>query len=242
MKGVILAAGKGTRLRPLTETTPKPMLLLNERPMLDYVLHGFKAAGVTDVIVVTGYLAEQIEDHYGNGAAMGMNLSWRRQEQQLGTGHAVRLVRDFTGDSRFMLCWSDIMCDAENYAALAEFHHKGGYDASITLNEVDDPWEGAAVYTDGDLVRDIIEKPPRGESATNYNNRGIFVLEPVIYEELDRLVADARGEYNVPDAVRALIRRGLRVGGMPMLGPSSDVGTHEALKQWEAYLLSKGDA
>lgn len=239
MKGVILAAGKGTRLRPLTLETPKPMLLLNGKPMLDYVLQGFKSADVTDVILVTGYLAENIESHYKDGAAMGMSISYRRQEQQLGTGHAVALVRDFTADSEFMLCWSDIMCGAENYSALREFHDKGNFDATITLNEVDDPWEGAAVYMDGGMVRDIIEKPPRGESATNWNNRGIFVLGPVIYEELEKLKADKRGEYNVPDAVQNLILRGMRVGGMPMPGPSSDVGTVHALKEWEDYLKSK---
>ena len=236
MKGVILAAGKGTRLRPLTLETPKPMLLLNGKPMLDYVLEGFRGAGVTDAVIVTGYLAEHIETHYGDGAALGMALTYRRQLEQLGTGHAVNLVRDYTGDEPFMLCWSDIMCGAGEYAALRAFHAAGGFDASITLNEVDDPWEGAAVYMDGDRVKDIIEKPPKGQSATHYNNRGIFVLEPVIYEDLARLKADARGEYNVPDAIRAMIRRGLRVGGMPLSGPSSDVGTLDALKDWEQRL------
>lgn len=236
MKGVILAAGKGTRLRPLTETTPKPLLLLNGRPMLDYVLDGYRAASVRDVIIVTGYLAEQLEEHYGNGAAHGLNLTYRRQDKQLGTGHAVQLVRDFTAGEPFLLCWSDIICGAQNYAALIGFHKRGNYAASITLNEVDDPWEGAAVYVKDDLVSDIIEKPPKGSSSTNWNNRGIFVLEPIIYEELDRLKADARGEYNVPDAIQAMVKRGLRVGAMPMLTPSSDVGTHEALKEWGKFL------
>jgi UDP-N-acetylglucosamine diphosphorylase / glucose-1-phosphate thymidylyltransferase / UDP-N-acetylgalactosamine diphosphorylase / glucosamine-1-phosphate N-acetyltransferase / galactosamine-1-phosphate N-acetyltransferase len=236
MKGVILAAGKGTRLRPLTETTPKPLLLLNGKPMLDYVLEGYRAAGVTEVILITGYLAEQIENHYKDGAALGMNIAYKRQDKQLGTGHAVRLARDFTADAPFLLCWSDIMCDLENYAALIDFHRRGGFEASITLDEVDDPWEGAAVYMDGDLVRDIIEKPPKGESTTNLNNRGIFVLEPGFYYELETLEPDHRGEYNVPDAIRNLIRRGGRVGGMRMLGPSSDVGTIQALEEWEAYL------
>lgn len=236
MKGVILAAGKGTRLRPLTETTPKPLLLLNGKPMLDYVLEGYRAADVRDIIIVTGYLAEQIEAHYKDGAAHDLNITYRRQDKQLGTGHAVQLVRDFTGVAPFLLCWSDIVCGAENYAALIDFHRQGGYDASITLDEVDDPWEGAAVYVKDNLVRDIIEKPPKGTSSTRWNNRGIFVLEPIIYEELDRLKADARGEYNVPDAIRALVKRGLSVGAMPMITPSSDVGTHEALKEWEEYL------
>ena len=240
MKGVILAAGKGTRLRPLTLETPKPMLLLDGKPMLDYVLEGFRAAGVADVALVTGYLAEKIEGHYGDGAALGMNLTYRRQREQLGTGHAVNLVRDYTGDEPFLLCWSDIMCGVGEYPALRAFHDAGDFQASITLNEVDDPWEGAAVYMDGNRVADIIEKPARGASATRYNNRGIFVLEPVIYEDLDRLQADARGEYNVPDAIRAMIRRGLRVGGLPLAGPSSDVGTLDALTEWERYVQSAG--
>jgi NDP-sugar pyrophosphorylase family protein len=239
MKGVILAAGKGTRLRPLTLETPKPMLLLNGRPMLDYVLDGFRAAGVTDIALVTGYLAEKIESHYKDGAAAGVRITYIRQHEQLGTGHAVNLAREFTAGEPFMLCWSDIMCGAAEYPDLLRFHTAGEYSASITLNRVDDPWEGAAVYMDGDTVTDIIEKPPKGQSATNYNNRGIFVLEPVIYEELEQLKADSRGEYNVPDAIRNMIRRGLRVGGMPLSGPSSDVGTIEALREWEELLLKQ---
>jgi len=240
MKGVILAAGKGTRLRPWTETTPKPLLPLNGKPMMDYVLEGFRSAGVLDVIIVTGYLAEQIENHYGDGSAMGMRFSYMRQEQQLGTGHAVALVRDFTDDGLFLLSWSDVIVEQENYAKLVEFHTRGNFDASITLDQVDDPWEGAAVYMDGDIVRDIIEKPPKGVSTTNYNNRGIFILGPIIYEELAKISSARRGEYDLPDAVRNLIARGLRVGGMPISGHSSDVGTIQAWREFEDFLKSRG--
>jgi len=239
MKGVILAAGKGTRLRPWTETTPKPLLPLLGKPMLDYVLEGFKTAGVTDIILVTGYLAEKIEDHYGDGSSMGLKISYKRQDQQLGTGHAVALVRDFTGDELFMLSWSDVIMDIENYGRLMEFHGKGGFEASITLNEVDDPWEGAAVYMNGDLVRDIIEKPPKGTSTTNYNNRGLFVLGPSIYPELAKLKNEKRGEYDLPDAVQNMVKLGFKIGGMPITGLSSDVGTIQAWRDYEEYLKTK---
>lgn len=238
MKGVILAAGKGTRLRPWTETTPKPLLPLCGKPMLDYVLGGFAHAGVTDIIIVTGYLAEQIEEHYGDGSDAGLRLSYRRQDEQLGTGHAVSLVSDFTGEDEFMLSWSDVIIEGGNYRRFAEFHAAGNYDASITLNPVDDPWEGAAVYMRGDIVSDIIEKPPKGESTTNFNNRGISILKRDIYEELTKICAAHRGEYDLTDAVRNMVKAGKRVGGMEITGKSSDVGTVQAWREFEEYLKS----
>lgn len=236
MKGIILAAGKGTRLRPWTDNVPKPLLKIAGRPILDYIMNGFAEAGVTDLVLITGYLAEQIEEHYGH-SFQGMKLQYIEQKEQLGTGHALRLAEDFLKDGDFMLSFGDVMADHANYSALKKFHEEKGFVITITLNPVDDPYAGAAVYVDGDRVTALIEKPPRGTSTTNWNHRGIFMLNPIIFDELATLPLSARGEYELPVAVNNLIEKGTPVGAMAVSGLSSDIGTKEEFTSYEKYML-----
>ncbi len=238
MKGIILAAGKGTRLRPWTDDMPKPLLNLAGKPIIGYVLDGFADCGIDDVSIVIGYLGEKIIEHYGN-EYRGMKIRYYEQKELLGTGHALLLAEDILKSESFMLSFGDVLVDNENYAALVDFHKRGGFDASITLNHVDDPYAGAAVYVNGDRVVKLIEKPPKGESTTNWNNRGVFIFTPVIFDEVHALKLSPRGEYDLPTAVNQLVEKGKPVGGMPITGFTSDVGTKEDFKEYEDYILGK---
>jgi len=238
MKGIILAAGRGTRLRPWTDDTPKPLLELAGRPILDYILDGVAAAGVDELSLVIGYLGEKIISHYGR-EYRGMKIRYHEQKELLGTGHALLLAEKELAGCTFMLAFGDVLVDPENYAALVGFHERGGFDASITLNHTDDPYAGAAVYMDGDRVTRLIEKPPKGTSTTNWNNRGIFVFTPVIFDEVRALKKSPRGEYDLPTAVNQLVEKGRPVGGMPITGFNSDVGTKEEFREYEEYILKK---
>ena len=240
LKGIILAAGKGTRLRPWTNEKPKPLLELGGKPILSYILDGFAAAGVKETILVVGYLSEQIKDYYG-GEYAGMKIEYIQQAEQLGTGHALLLAEDKLRDGRFMLSWGDILAQPENHTALVDFHRSNNFKATITMNPVDDPYAGAAVYVDGNRVTGLVEKPPKGESTTNWNHRGIFVLEPEIFDELKSLEKSPRGEYELPQAVAAMIEKGKPVGGMPVIGFTSDIGTKEEFREYEEYLEKKRD-
>jgi len=240
VKGIILAAGRGTRLRPWTDDTPKPMLKMAGKPNIEYIFDGFAAAGVDDLSLVIGYLGEQISGHYGNDYR-GMAIRYFEQKELLGTGHALLLAEEVLKDDTFMLSWGDILMDIENYPELVEFHKKGGFEATITLNHIDDPYAGAAVYMEGDRVVNVIEKPPKGESTTNWNNRGLFILSQTIFEEVHALTKSARGEYDFPTAVNQLIQKGRPVGGMPIKGFNSDVGTQEEFKEYEEYILNKAN-
>lgn len=238
MKGIILAAGKGARLRPWTDDKPKPLLEMAGRPILDYILDGFVSAGVDDLSVVIGYLGGRIVDHYGNEYG-GMGIRYIEQKELLGTAKALLLAEEVLKDETFMLGFGDVLVDLENYRALAEFHRKGGFEATITLNHVDDPYAGAAVYMDGGRVVKLIEKPPKGTSTTHWNNRGFFMLTPVIFKEIHNLKVSPRGEYDLPTAVNMIVERGGLVGGMPIEGFTSDVGTKEEFREYEEYLLNK---
>ena len=109
MKAVILAAGKGTRMRELTNELPKPMLRVSGKPILEHIVAGVVAAGVREIFIVTGWRADVIENHFGDGKKFGAHISFGRQLVQDGTGKAPELAKDFVGDSPFLLTYGDIL-------------------------------------------------------------------------------------------------------------------------------------
>jgi NDP-sugar pyrophosphorylase family protein len=234
---VILAAGRGTRMGPLTANVPKPLLALRGRPVIEHILAGLRAAGIREAVVVTGYLAEQIERHLGSGEALRMRVRYRRQTRPEGTAHALLLARDAIGDEPFLLSWGDIVVEPEQYAALLDDYQRAGCDALLSVNATDDPWQGAAVYVDEHWrITRLVEKPPRGSSPTPWNNAGIFVLRPLIFEYAGRLGPSARGEYELPQAIAAMIGDGRDVRAYPLRGFWSDLGRPEDLAVAERAL------
>jgi NDP-sugar pyrophosphorylase family protein len=228
-KAVLLAAGRGTRLGPLTERVPKPLLSVAGRPIIVHILDGLFKAGIRDVTIVTGYLAEKLEAELGNGAGSGMELRYVRQESLDGTAHALALARDHLGDSRFFVGWGDILVRPENFRAIVRAARLA--DAAIAVNEVDDPSPGAAVYVDDAMVvQRIVEKPPPGTSTTHWNNAGLAILGPDIWPHIEALAPSARGEYELPRAVASLVASGARVVAAPIEGPWFDIGTPENLE------------
>ena len=229
MNAVLLAAGRGSRLGRLTESTPKPLLEVAGRPIIVHIIDGLVAAGIDDFAIVTGYLAEKLEAGLGNGAQSGVRITYFRQEQLDGSARALALAREFAGDERFLFAWGDILVRPENYRTLIRKSRLA--DAAIALNEVDDPWAGGAVYVDkGFRVTRMVEKPAKGTSSTRWNNAGLGVLGPEIWPAIDALQPSERGEYELPAAIAALVAAGLDVRGAPVDGPWFDIGTPESLE------------
>jgi NDP-sugar pyrophosphorylase family protein len=234
---VILAAGRGTRMGPLTANVPKPLLALRGRPIIEHILTGLRAARIREAVLVTGYLAEQIERHLGSGEVLGMKLSYRRQALPEGTARALLLARDTIGDKPFLLSWGDIVIEPGQYTALLEDYRRVPCDALLAVNAIEDPWQGAAVYVDKRLkVTGLVEKPPRGSSRTPWNNAGIFVFAPLVLEYAEQLGPSARGECELPQAIAAMIADGRDVRAYPVRGFWSDLGKPEDLAAAETAL------
>ncbi len=238
---VVLAAGRGTRMGALTALTPKPLLTVNGTPLINRVLGGLAAAGVRRAVVVIGYLGEQIEAALGDGAALGLALTYRRQEVADGTARALLLAADAVGDVPCLVSWGDILVPRAFYREFCAAWAQRACDAQLAVNDVDDPWAGAAVYVDADWrVTRLEEKPPRGTSTTRWNNAGIMAFTPLIFDYARRLAPSPRGEYELPQAVTQMVRDGRAVYAVPVNGPWSDVGTPEDLAAAQA--LFAGDA
>lgn len=223
MKAVILAAGRGTRMLPLTEHRPKPLVPVAGRPILEHIVGGLASAGIDEVCLVVGWHGEQIEAHFGDGRRLGAHISYVWQSEYGGTGAAVLLAEDFVGEDRFVLGWGDILVPPCNYRRLMQTFRAEQPEAMLAVNVVDDPWEGAAVYVRDGHVERIIEKPDRGTSSTNYNNAGLFVFGPELIGTLKQTRVSSRGELEVPSAIGTLLEGGLRIRALEIDGYWSDV-------------------
>src|SRR5687768_13355834 len=151
----------------LTQRVPKPMLPVAGVPAVERVICGAISQGLTEFVVVTGYLAEQVEHHLGTGEQFGATVTCVRQEQQTGTGSALLLTRDAVGGSDVLLCFADIMTSPENYGRLRDTFYADACDVTGALRNVEDPWRAAAVYVDEQMnIERMVEKPAKGTSTT----------------------------------------------------------------------------
>ncbi len=239
MKALILAAGKGTRLGALTADCPKPLLDLDGRPIIDCLIESLRDdAGIREFVIITGHLAEKMEAHLGDGARLGVTIQCRRQENPQGTGEAVHMARDLLdGDEPFLMTYGDIVISPENYSAIVADFNARQCDLLLSLNWVEDPAAGGAIYIDDDhRVTRVVEKPPPGTSTTNWNSAGLMIFRPVIFEHTARLQPSPRGEYELTDAVTSMIAEGCNVRGFPLTGLWSDIGTPEDLERTRAVM------
>ncbi len=243
MKAVILAAGKGTRMRHLTQDQPKPMIEVGKQRILEQIVSAIQSTGVREFVVVTGYHANLIEDHFQDGRAFGISVKYVRQTELDGTGGALRVTRAAVGDEPFFLTFGDVITSLENYQRIVDDYERDPVAAVVGVNEIDDPSAGAAVYFDEDTLRvsEIVEKPPKGTSSSNWNNSGLFVFDTSIYDCVDRIELSPRGEYELPDAIRLSIELGDLVRAMKLGGFWGDIGTPEDVERFRTLIETRGD-
>ena len=234
MKALILAAGRGTRLGALTANQPKPMIPIAGIPMVERIMTMLdREGGIREFVLVTGYLAQVIQNYFGDGAKWGWTVQYAHQAEQKGVAHAVNCAQALLSDSDFFMTYGDIMLDPANYQrGVAEFNaaKSGGQSGKtlVGLNWVDDPYRGSAVYVDDDFkIVHIDEKPAQGTATTHWNSAGLFVFDPLIFKYTGSIKPSARGEYEMPDAITAMIDDGYYVKGLPLTGTWRDVGTPE---------------
>lgn len=189
MRAVVLVGGFGTRLRPLTLTTPKQMLPILHKPMIEHVLEHLSHHGIDDAVLSMGYRPDAFADAYADGVCAGVSLHYAIEPEPLDTAGAIRFAALDAGiDERFVVVNGDVLTDLD-IGALVDFHDRCEAEGTIALHEVEDPSAFGVVPTDGDgRVLAFVEKPPRDEAPTDLINAGTYVLEPQV---LDR-IADGR--------------------------------------------------
>ena len=179
--------GEGTRLRPLTLTTPKQMLPIVEQPMIERVIGHLAQHGIDDAVLSLGYRPDAFINAYPGGTIAGVRLAYAVEPSPLDTAGAIRFAAEHAGiDETFVVVNGDVLTDSD-LSGLIQFHTDHGAEATIGLTPVDDPSGFGVVPTDRDgRVLAFIEKPPRDEAPTNYINAGSYVFEPSVLERIPR--------------------------------------------------------
>jgi NDP-sugar pyrophosphorylase family protein len=234
LKAVILCAGLGKRLKPYTENIQKTMLRLHGKPFLEYIIEGMIYAGFREIILVVGYLKEQIMDYFRAGRKWKVKIQYVEQEELNGTGGALLLCENSISDDHFFLTWGDTLVPYNVYKKIFELHQNKKYDFILVANYTKDPYLGAAIYCEGSFLETIVEKPPRGSSKTNLNNCGVFVLSNEIFDVLKNLPPSERGEIEVPEALMRGIRERnwkIKVIKMKREQFKADIGAKEKYEQ-----------
>jgi dTDP-glucose pyrophosphorylase len=232
-KSVLLAAGRGTRMRELTADIPKPMLRVRGKPVLQHIIEGLRDAGVGEFLIVVGWRADVVRDYFGDGAEFGVAIDYVEQVVQDGTGRVVELARPFVCEAPFILSYGDILVEPANYRRLVLLADDVA--AIVTVKRNEDASKGGAVFVNERFeLTDLREKPKPGEPTSPWYNAGLYAFRPSIFEFTSKLELSPRREYELTDAIRNLANAGNKVQAIELSGEWADVRDPEVLAQLNA--------
>lgn len=203
MKAVVLAAGEGSRMRPLTYTRPKVMLPVANKPIMEHLLIEIKKAGINEVIIIVGYHDEQVREYFGDGSRWGVDIEYCTQRRQMGTADAVRMVENLV-DGNFLMLNGDVIVSEKEIAPIINRNQN-----TMTVIEVEDTEDLGLVEVSGEKVVRIyekVEKPP-----SNLANTGLYMFTPEIFEAISQTSKSQRGEYELTDSLQIMINSGIDV-------------------------------
>lgn len=232
---VLLAAGRGKRQRPYTDVTPKPLLQVNGRATLDYVLNAVSKAGIQRVCIVTNHLEEQIFDYVGDGSKWNLAATFAHQAELNGNGGALQAVpQTWIQDEAVMVIATDYILEENSLRELVEAHQR--YNAQITMSLKECPIEELSARSSVDVgsdwqIRRIVEKPKREEIMSPYAASILFIFPPQIWDYLSKVTPSARGEIEMQSAVQMMIEDGYKAYGVLQPAP----------QEWAPEFIEKVD-
>lgn len=236
-KAVVLAAGKGTRLMPLTRAIPKEMIRVGLKPTIEHVIEVLKAGGIEEILVIVGRKKESIMDHLGSGERLGVSIYYRFQEDPKGTAHAVLQGKGFIGSDDFVVMYGDnYFKPYKTMRDILAFYRSKEADATLALHPVEDPRRFGIVKIDVEgNVLGMIEKPSL-EEAQSYrvqgrylNIAGLMVLKNAIFNYIKRTKPGKTNEIWLTDSIELMRQNGKKVLGYVIKGDRYDIGTFESL-------------
>jgi bifunctional UDP-N-acetylglucosamine pyrophosphorylase/glucosamine-1-phosphate N-acetyltransferase len=204
MKAVVLAAGEGARLQPITATRPKHLIKVGGKPILEYCLNAVKSAGIDEALIVVHYMEDAVRRYFGDGKEYGLKIDYAKQEAMLGTGNAVSVVEPYLKDD-FLLVNGDLLFSAEAVKNVIDVHREENPAATLAVVPVENLEDYGIVELEEEKhVKRIVEKPNRQEAPTNLANAGIYAFSTEIFDKIKNTSASARGEWEITDAISQL--------------------------------------
>lgn len=218
VKGIVMAGGKGTRLRPITYSIPKPLVPIAGKPCIDYTLNSFFNAGIKDVIITTGYKFQSLIEGVLQHKKVGQNILFSVEMEPAGTAGSIKIAGDFVDDT-FIVGSGDVLADFD-INELIKFHRDKKSKFTIALTSVEDPSQLGVVDLEGDMVKRFIEKPTKEEAFSNLVNAGIYVIEPEVLSLIPSNKPYDFGRQLFPE----LLKSGFKIYGFKANGTWLDTG------------------
>lgn len=238
LKAIILSAGEGSRMRPLTLTKPKTMLPVAGKPIIQYNIESLRDNGITDILLIVRYKEEIVRNYFGDGSDFGVNISYKTQKDFLGTANAISYGEDFIDDSIIVLN-GDIILDDEIIHEIIKKYNYLSPDTLMLLTEVEDPSAFGVVEIENGIIKNIVEKPKREEAPSNLVNAGIYIFNKDIFDKIRETEISERGEYEITDSVSLQIEDNKTVIGHKTSKDWIDVGRPWELIEVNEELIGK---
>lgn len=230
-QAVILAAGQGIKMRPYTYEIPKPMLPVKGRPILEHIVEQLRSTDIRDIVIVIGYLGDQIKAHFGDGSKFGVKIRYIEEEKPTGTAGPLRIAKQILEEKPFLMVYGDVLADI-NLREFIDYHLQFGQVATLALTSVPDPSAYGAVRMSGQKVVELVEKPKNSDSVSRVVTAGVQILTPAIYSHIPS------GGFSMleEDVFPALAQEG-KLTGYLFEGKWFDIGSPDvyerALKEWK---------
>jgi len=205
VKAVVLAAGEGTRLKPITLTRPKHLIRVGGKLLLEHCLNALKAVGIEETLIVIHYMGDAIRTYFGDGKNFGLRISYVEQKEVLGTGNAVSIAEPYVKED-FVLVYGDLLFSVDALKKVVAIHEREKPAATMAVVPVEKPENYGIVELENSRVKNIIEKPSRDKAPTNLANAGIYVFSTEIFEKIKKTKASVRGEWEITDAISLLLK------------------------------------
>ncbi len=234
MKGLIPAAGKGTRMRPFTRAYPKELLPVGEKAVIEHAIHNLKEAGITDITVVVGWKQNAILDYLRSGSEYGVQITYVVQDERDGLAGAIKSAQHVVGEEEdFAVVLGDNYLESPDVVKdLRDFHEQKGFDVTIGTQEVEEVTSYGIINPgEANKIQGMVEKPSRDEAPSNMGITGVYILSPEIFESIDEIERGKGDEYQLTDAIDNLRKKGFDVGYKEVIGEYIDVGTPGRLRE-----------
>lgn len=228
MKALFLAGGKGTRLKPLTNKLPKPMVPIMTKPLLERDITALKKCGIEEIVLSVCYKPQHIKEYFQNGDRFGVKMHYVKEDVPLGTGGAIKNTQKFYDDT-FLIFNSDILSDID-FKDMIKYHKSKKADVTIAVTTVRNPSAyGVIDYDENNYAKSFIEKPSPNEITSNYINAGIYIFEPKVLKE----IPDGRVVSVEREIFPSLLKKGYKIAIYNKLSYWMDIGTPK--KYFEAH-------
>ena len=238
MKAVVLAAGEGTRLKPITLTRPKHLIRVGGKLLLEHCLNALKAVGIEETLIVIHYMGDAIRTYFGDGKNFGLRISYVEQKEVLGTGNAVSIAEPYVKED-FVLVYGDLLFSVDALKKVVAIHEREKPAATMAVVPVEKPENYGIVELENSRVKNIIEKPSRDKAPTNLANAGIYIFSTEIFEKIKQTKASVRGEWEITDAISLLLKEKTVLGVEISKDEWLDIGRPWDLLEANRWILQR---